>query len=1377
MKSKYTSGKSVGKNQTVPIPAGDKRLRWDKKGATKGRQGAEIDVVGLNTTLSNQTLYQNLTMGNSTGSSVVSGSQAYLGSAVIAYGSHLGVYPGGSGPYILIPSDPTNVTATWVGNDLKVEFDFDITDPINIVVSQFIISLTANGSTYTLGGFTVDRSQKHQTLILTKAMNIQMFNIFTPKITGICVKAADPLNNVSNTVCAVTIPSYVLDLNKPQVDRSNVNNGYTITVTNTSEMAKGSFDAIDIWEIESDLSSAPAIVYAADGFTPTNYRRVYFSNINPAFVTSPNLKQRYVIARFSSVGGIYTDFTDAVKASPASATNIDQQPPNEVTNYSAVWNGDNIDVSFKMPTTDGPVRIIVELQSATNSSAYGYFYFNVDNTYTGNPITVTITKRNMYLQFGQYYTSFNGKISGYDAAGNLSSGSTFTVLTRTNPMASVQATATVTAQPDGYTAVFDFSGTAATHAEIYEFYTDTTQSFFTFDLPDFYNGSWSSGGSSNSKTLTLTSLTREGDSSPFDPSQYIGYTVSGYGIPINTYVVSISGSGPTYTFTLNNALTTQAAGDYQFTGLIYSGGSPANIYSSYYSPRYVVIVWYDDYDNNSIARAAQLITPLDPGAISLINNPVTFSTNGSILAGDSKTATPRAVLNKTGLYVYDANGNQTTQILGNASNGGNTFVTTRAQIADFSIKDSTIQNDTHISGKNYTGLSASGTYAFWAGASSSGNSTNDALFSVTSLGAVTAKNITIVGTGSGTLIDAGGVFTVTNAGVLTVSGSAEITGKLHVTAGSTFDGNVTVGSSGSISSGTIGAVSGNAGYILNTTGLRFDNGTTQGITQIVASTGKLITQSASIGQWTVDSNSISRVSSTGHGTIKLDSLNGYISVSDSSVAGYTAGINGPSATSDTVFWAGTGGATGTNNYRVTLDGKLYATGATITGGTIVSQGNSINSILNKITIDGPNDLIKFSSGTNNAYIIPRNNNLYITSPSSTDPWSGSTTPGTSTASPTNAPYFAAGSSFKDSWGTNVSGIGIYTGAWDYFSSPYTSTPFITATTTGLQLSAGPQIGMIMETGGKTGSVLANAGTLIYTSTDPTTHGPSKKYGAYILAEQSKITMYSNNPDTGSFPYGGISINGTSGQQGTFIYAGNSSGSQLAYAGFNSSGITLQSNTSAIQQTIDDTSIKIAVGTNTYGLWKDSAIKMQATSSIYGTWDSTGIKMQSSSNIFGQWDSTGIKMQATSSIFGQWNSSGINFYSGTDSTNSYVNIGTNTITLQSSQTVSARDYSTSSVNGYAYQGGAKITMSSSLNSLGIYGLPYQGDTFDITKSSSSYYLNLYPMGPYARQRMVVEDPTTTQLKVGFGIYYVAISDYGTGAPTDSTGIVGDLAVTY
>jgi hypothetical protein len=1404
MKSEYRSGKSVGKNQTVPIPANERRLRWDKQGQHRGRQGAEIQVIGLDTTLANQTLYNNLTMGNSVGSAVVTGSQSYLGSTVIAYGSHLGVYPGGSGPYILVPTDPTNVSATWIGNDLKIEFDFDITDPVNIVVSQFIISLTANGVEHTLGGFAVDRSQTHQTLLLTKTMNIQMFNIFTPKITGICVKAADPLNNISKTVCAVNIPSYVLDLNKPVISEANVNNGYTITVANTSELAKGSFDAIDIWEIESDSSSAPAIVYAADGYTPTNYQRVYFSNMNPALVISPNLKQRYVIVRFSSVGGIYTSFADPVKANPTTATNVDQIPPNEVTNLSAAWNGDDLNVSFKMPQTDGPVRVVVQLQAVSNSAAYGYFYFNTDNT-SKDTITLTITKRNMYLQLGQYYSSFNVKVSGYDAAGNLSGGAQVTTPTRTNPMSSVQASATITAQPDGYAAVYDFSGTSATHAELYEFYTDTVQNFFTSDLPDYYKGSWASGGSANSTTLTLTSVTKENETTAFNPTQYIGYTVSGFGIPVNTHVVSISGSGPTYTFTLNNPLSDQAQGNYLFTGLIYSGGSPASIYSAYYQPRWVVVVWYDDFDNNSIPYVSPgKITPIDPGAISLINNPVTFSTNGSILAGDSATSTPRAVLNKTGLYVYDAAGNQTTKILGNASGSSATFFTTRAQIADWSITSSHIQNDLAIVGsKNlgYVGLSGTNaSYAFWAGSGTSDNSDNSAKFSVSPSGAVVAKSITIVGSGSGTLINAGDVFTVTNSGTVTITGGAEITGKLHVSGGSTFDGNVTVGSGGSISSGTVGATSGNAGYVLDTTGLKFDNGTTQGITQIVASTGKLITKSASIGSWNVNDTSISRVSSTGHGTITLDAANGYISVSDASVSGYTAGINGPSTTSDTVFWAGTGGATGSNNFRVTLDGSLYATSATITGGTIVSQGNSINSIKNKVTIDGPNDLIKFSSGTNNAYIIPRNNNLYITAPSSTDPWSGSTTPGTSTASPTNAPYFAAGSSFKDSWGnTSVSGIGIYTGAWDYFSAPYTSSPFITATTTGLQLSAGPQIGMIMETGGKANSVLANAGVLIYTAQDnptnnPTgtpTYGPSTKYGAYLLTEPKKITIFSNNPDSGKFPYGGIIIDGTTDQQGTFIYAGDSSGAQQAYAGFNKNGITLQAATSKVQEVITKNTITIqstngATGGDIKGVWTSSDLTIQANDTVKGVWNSTSIKMQSTSDIYGTWDSTGIKIQTSTSTYGSWTSSGITFQSGTTAYTTWDSNGIKISPSSSSNTYMQIDGSsitatTTIASGY-YVGsdGAEHTqaqtqlISLAQDGLHIHGLSVYGNDTRLAgiSSTSSPFTRVIQYAPsdqtYGNTKIKAGDAVT-----GFAIYYGNHSPVGTEGA--STGFSGDFWV--
>ena len=50
MRSKFTSGKSVGKNQTVPISAKELtigRLSPFKIGAQKARIGAEIDIIGL----------------------------------------------------------------------------------------------------------------------------------------------------------------------------------------------------------------------------------------------------------------------------------------------------------------------------------------------------------------------------------------------------------------------------------------------------------------------------------------------------------------------------------------------------------------------------------------------------------------------------------------------------------------------------------------------------------------------------------------------------------------------------------------------------------------------------------------------------------------------------------------------------------------------------------------------------------------------------------------------------------------------------------------------------------------------------------------------------------------------------------------------------------------------------------------------------------------------------------------------------------------------------------------------------------------------------------------------------------------------------------
>jgi hypothetical protein len=1386
MKSEYRSGKTVGKNQTVPIDANDRRLRWDKKGPTKGRQGAEIDVVGLNTTLSNQTLYQNLTMSNTTGSNVVSGSVPYIGSTVIAYGSHLGVYPGGSGPYVLIPTDPTNVTATWVGNDLKIEFDFDITDPVNIVVSQFIISLTANGETQELGGFAVDRTQKHQTLTLTKTMNIKMFNIFTPKITGICVKAADPLNNISNTVCALNIPTYVLDLNKPEFTLANANNGYVVTITNTAELKKDAFDAIDIWEIESTSSTAPDIIYAADGYTPTNYSRVYFSSINPATVISPNLNQRWVIARFSSAGGIYTDFADAKKANPTSVVNVDLLPPNDVSAVSAVWNNQNgINITYTMPSTDPGVRFIVNLVPTANSSALGSFYLYPSSP-TGTQ-TLTINKSDLYLQFGTYYIQFTGLIKSVDAADNRTAGISFNVAAIGNSLSSITPNPSMTAIVDGYVVSVSNETANVDHVEVYEYFADPTTMLASMGtLMDYMDATYVSGGTSGSNTIVLNNWQDQMQMGVVNPEYCYGMAITGTGIPANTYVTSVTvGPSSNYTVHLSNNLTQQASGSYHMPALVAAGTSPLSVYTGNYIKRWVIVVYYDIFGNNSLFGKANpaYVTPINP-TTSLFDTAIQISSTGSIYLGSSKTSVPNVLIGtnnaEAGIFVWGPNdgpttsGTPSTQIIG-AANSPLTFITQNAQIADWVITPFKIENTLNsLSGSTYTGLSGTGTYAFWAGSSATGSSgpTSDSQssFWVKKDGSVQATKISIVGDGTNNVsLNINNVFTVNKSGKVTITGSADITGKITADSGS-FTGNISIGSAGSIYSGTVTAgtpptLTGQ-GFILNQNGLRFNSSTVPGITTIDGTTGKLITSSASIGGWSVNSTSISRVSSTNHGTISLDSSNGYISVSDASVSGYTAGINGPSTTSDTVFWAGNGGATGSNNFRVTLAGSLYATGATITGGQVVSQGNSINNITNKITIDGPNDLIKFSSGTNNAYIIPRNNNLYITAPSSTDPWSGSTTPGTSTATPTNAPYFAAGSSFKDSWNNTVSGIGLYTGQWDYFTYG-SSSPFVTATTTGLQLSAGPQIGMIMEPGGKTGSVLATAGALIYTSTDPTTKGPSKKYGAYILAEQSKLTMYSNNPDSGSFPYGGIIIDGTTGQQGTFIYAGNSSGNQMAYAGFNSSGIILQSNTSNVQQTIDDTSIRIAVGTNTYGLWKNSAITMQATSSVYGTWDSTGIKLQSSTTNYGSWTSSGIKFQSGLTAYTTWDSNGVTI-SPTSGSSTYMQVDGSQI--KSTTTVASGYYYGS--DGIQHNNPQTQSIILGTDGLHINGLSVYGDDSRLSSISNSY-------SPFTRVIQYApqnQSNGNTQINggdavTGFAVYYGNHSPVG----TTGTGFSGDLWV--
>ena len=1091
MKSKYTSGKSVGKNQTVPIGVDDPRLKPGKIGQTKARQGAEIDIVGLD---GKSLIGGGRTLNNPAGRVAPAPSPTPSPGIVLPPMENKPpkTYPGGSGPVIITPTDPTNVSAVWSGNDLVISFNWDYTNEVNDTVSQFIVELTSDGVTRRTvsNTFKPNTTQTGQTITVTKSMITAMFNIFRTNFSSICVLSSDPLNNISNTICAATVPGYVLDLPVPVVTVTSINNGYSVGYTTPSQDV---FDAIDIWEIESTATTAPTITYAADGITPTNYKRSYFDTLNPANVITQNYNKRWVVARFSSDGGIYTSFCAAQSVTPTSPVSIDNTPPDEVSQVSAAWSGDNIVVSYKLPAQNAGSRVQIELTAP--NSLVGFFYRFPDGS--GRDQTTTITKRDLLDQFGEHYSSFSGVLRSIDAVDNKTPGVSFTVATRTNPLADITPTFTLTPLTNGYS-VFATNYATSVGVNYMEVYAKNTP--------------W-------------------------------------VGDPTNDDFV------------------------------VYAGANPAVIINEEYTTIYVKIRYYDDFANTSLYSIEDTVVPMGPGDITSFETPITFGTNGVIYAGGDFDSGHRTVFKTSGIFAYDSSSTSTstgltTQIVSDASSGTPTFITTRAQIADWNITDTKIENDLSGAPTKYTGLSATGTYAFWAGSDvSGGNSTSK--FTVTPTGEVTAREITIIGNGDpdSELISAGGLFSVKNDGTLEATG-ATLTGTLYGTGGE-FTGNIKLNGGSLYALGTGGTVSSGIRTIFNSSGIAAYNnsgGYAQMLTSPLADGSVFATTAANIGGWKVNANEITKTSLTGGGNITLDSDSGYISVSNSNVVGYTAGINATtSASTSNAFWAGTGGPSSTNNgFRVTLGGQLYATGAAITGGTVTSA----NGATDIVTMDGVNNLISMQTSGSSTYLFPRNSNTYLTSG---NPFPNSGTGDYANMSNlNNNPYFAAGSGFKDYWGTlNTEGIGIFTGAWDYFAGG-SSTPFITATTTGLQLSASPTLGLLLDAGtSATGDKLNPAiptGTpsmLFYTAKKATApYSPTTEYGAWAAFTNNKIKLTAAETVF-------VNVDGTVGSE----------------------------------------NIEIASTLNIWQKFTSSAIRTQISSNVYQEFNSSGIKINAAANTF------------------------------------------------------------------------------------------------------------------------------------------------------------------
>ena len=1021
MKSKYQSSKSVAKNPTVPISADDPRVAWDKINQTKSRQGAEIDIVGLD---GKSLVAGGTTPGNQSGSNVSKSKDNTKDTYLPPInGMPESIYPG-QGPVVIIPTDPTNVTASWVGEDLVVQFNWDYNNKLNSTVSQFILELTADGITKrtALNTFPANKTQTAQSITLTKALNVQTFGILRTTITSVCVLVADPLNNISDTICAATAPTYTLDLSAPTITVTAINSGYSVAYTTPTQ---SSYNSIEIVEYESSSSTAP---------TGVTYLRTYLGTINPANIIVHNFNKRWVKARFTSDSGLTTAYSTAYAVTPTSSVAIDNTAPNEVTAVTGSWSTDDISIAYTLPSTDPAVRIQIQLTAPNN--LVGYFYRFP--TGGGTSQTTLITKKDLFDQFGAHYSSFSGLLKSIDANDNRSSGVSFTVAARTNPLTGITPTFTTVPLSNAYSVNFTLP-TGAVFAEVYAKHT-----------------SWSGN--------------------PTD----------------DTYVV-------------------------------YSGLSPAVITDTDYTTVYIKIRYYDDFDNTSSYSAEGTVTPIDPGAITSIENPISFGANAVIYAGGSATSGKRTVFKTDGIFAYDATDTSpSTQIVADASAGSPTFITTQAQIADWNITDTKIENTLSGVPTKYTGLSATGTYSFWAGSATTGGDAS-AKFTVTPTGEVTAREITIIGNGSGAsnLISAGGLFAVKNDGTLTATG-ATLTGTLYATGGE-FTGNVKLNGGALYALGAGGSTSTGIRTIFNSSGVAAYNasgGYAAMLTAPLANGAVFTTTAADIGGWTVDTNRIYKTSISGKGNIEIDSTNGYIAVSHSSVSDSKAGINSPTnSLTDNVFWAGTYGPTSTSNpFRVTLGGALYATNATITG-TVSSVG-----ALGTMSMNGEHGYMSLSTAGNNniSYLVPRNGNIYLTAPSTTAPWS--TGKEIASSGPTNAPYLSAGAGFKDRYNATVSGVGIYTGTYTGSGTK----PFLSATTTGIQIKASESVAISLEP--TTGT---NPGIII-------TSGPDGTEGA-ITVNNNLITLQASSYSDGTdSPYDAASTIVLSGS-GVQIYGLNAQG--------------------------------------------------------------------------------------------------------------------------------------------------------------------------------------------------------------------------------------------
>jgi hypothetical protein len=891
MASEYKSPFSVGKRQTMFLDANDPRIRGFKAGISAARSGSEIVVV------------------NSQGASLRGSS--YSASNNKTPGAPLTPQPQEG----KTPGEITNLSAAWQeldgGPALVFSFDIDLTLPDNDTVDYFEYTIS-DGTTTTqpVSYSKLNTTSSAQQIIFYYADNTKYFGIFQTVFTEFKVRAHDKSGLLGPEATLTSIPSYSNSLPAPVITVTSIPMGYSV---DWSPIAQ-TYQYISVEEVVSDAGTAPT----------TGYQQVYLNVHKPANIVTPTTDARWIKARFTDKAGTYGPYSNAVKVTPINPISVDLIPPSEIASVSAVWSGDNIVVSYTLPSTDAGVRFKIAL-TAPNSSVGYFYFFPVAGTLNQ---TAIISKADLFLQFGSHYSSYTGLIKSIDAADNQSSGVAFTVGARVNPLLGVTPTFTTTALVNGYNVSYTLPA-GAVYAEVYQKYT----SWSGVTPYDSFTGSYASGGASGTNTVTLSNvLSNKGVA----VTPLIGFIVIGAGIPENTYITAVSGNQ----ITVNNNFTSQVSGSITGYGIVYSGTSPANISSTLYQNTYLLVRYYDDFENPSNYSAEQIVVPLSPVTVD-INGPGNVATVAASTSGIDTSGTLgfNGYINLNWTAVSDTTlRGYRIRFTTDTSNPVYSYV-------NFPIDQSNPPTGT-ISYK-LIGLAVGATYKIGVATYDEYNNTSSAYTSftdVTITGTPALSNYIESGTagfqfGSG-IKDKTGVQNASAQGIylsnsnywyLTSANSAQfkvggpsanylewngtkLTVDGDITAkGGSFAGNIALTTSGaSIYSGDVTTSPGNLtgdGFIFNKDGLLIRKGSNQ--VSLDTTNGAITANAGNIADWVISASKIEKLDPTSTKYAGLSSTGLY------------------------KFWSGSTSAGGDETqFAVNRDGKLFAKSVQISGGTL-----------------------------------------------------------------------------------------------------------------------------------------------------------------------------------------------------------------------------------------------------------------------------------------------------------------------------------------------------------------------------------------------------------------------------------------------------------